>query len=154
MTTEEKPVITPQETNPATSDTEPEQDETVGTGGGTELVVRSPNTPPTLSPTVKPQKWAKGGPSPNPFGRRKITPAEREAAALARAKSLVADNTEKCIDLIMKIATDGESETNRLNAQKFIVEQGLGKAPQRTEISGPDNGPVPMVLVFPQKNPE
>lgn len=74
------------------------------------------------------------GQSGNPGGRPK---------AVARVRDLAREHTETAIDVLVQIATSGESEAARVSAASAILDRGYGKPTQPIDGDG-EGGPVPL----------
>lgn len=73
--------------------------------------------------------WVKGGPSPNPSGRTKMTEAQRMARELREAAQ------PAIARMLIKMALDETAEpSHRLIAAKAILED----LPSQVELSNPD----------------
>ncbi len=94
------------------------------------------------------------GQSGNPAGRPRK--AEQYAGAIAKAEKRIADRLPELIDNMFKLASgvyvpDTDKEGNQIGiyltppdraANQYLIDRILGKPTERSEISGPDGGPV------------
>ena len=76
------------------------------------------------------------GQSGNPGGRPK---------AAARVRDAAREHTETALAVLVKIATEGESETARVAAANAILDRGYGKPSQPVDGDG-EGGAVPVGL--------
>ena len=73
--------------------------------------------------------WQPGAPSPNPSGRPRKTPAERDAEALAKK------NSPQAMRRLVKMFEDKDtSEAGRLRAIELVLAYGLGKPSSRDDV--------------------
>lgn len=67
-------------------------------------------------------------------------------------------HTHTAMNAMIDIAQNGDSDTARATAVKFLVERGYGTAPQNIELTGADGGPViqrvERVIIDPKKRDE
>jgi len=83
--------------------------------------------------------WVKGGGSPNPSGRSK---------KLECLKSRCEQLSPAALETVESIMLSTESkDADRLAACRVILEYAYGKPSQRTEITGPDGGPIALGAV-------
>ncbi len=70
-----------------------------------------------------------------PGAGRKIGAVSQQKKDLAE---LARTHTEKALEVLVKIATDGESEAARVSAATAILDRGYGKPGQSVSIGNPD----------------
>jgi len=83
----------------------------------------------------------RGGPRPG---------AGRPVGAVQRARpeqkktlsDLAREHTADALNVLVLIATQGESEAARVSAANALLDRGYGKPQQSVEMSGPEGGPV------------
>ena len=80
------------------------------------------------------------GQSGNPGGRPK---------ASAKVRDLAREYTEQALQVLVQIATEGESEAARVAAANAILDRGYGKPSQPIDGDG-EGGPIPtgMTVTF------
>ena len=80
------------------------------------------------------------GQSGNPGGRPK---------ASAKVRDLAREYTEQALQVLVEIATEGESEAARVAAANAILDRGKGKPTQPIDGDG-EGGPIPtsMTVTF------
>lgn len=93
----------------------------------------SENTQKDMKRRAPKTAWKKGQ-SGNPGGRPRIVAEVREYAQ---------QRSKEAIDKLWDLATDVEQPgATRVSALKEILDRGLGRPVQATEISGPNGGPI------------
>jgi len=76
------------------------------------------------------------GQSGNPGGRPK---------ASAKVRDLAREHTERALQVLVEIATEGESEAARVAAANAILDRGYGKPSQPVDGDG-EGGAIPVGL--------
>lgn len=76
------------------------------------------------------------GQSGNPSGRPKRTEEE------ARLVKACRDMTEEAVATVVDVMRSGEQERNRMEAAKWVIDRGWGKALERVEMTGEDGDAI------------
>jgi HEAT repeat protein len=86
-------------------------------------------------------RWIKGGPSPNPGGRKKVPPD---------VKALINQNTPAAIRAVVRLLTS-KNEMVRLQAARELLDRGLGKPAMAEAIKPPATEQPPNVVRVPHQ---
>lgn len=83
-----------------------------------------------------------GGARPG-AGRRKgkLSEAKRHLSEIAK------DHAAAALQVLVDIATSGESEAARVSAANAILDRGYGKPHQAVQMTGPEGGPLKVELI-------
>jgi hypothetical protein len=85
--------------------------------------------------------WKKGGPSPNPGGRPKVDPADREALMKLNPRAIA-----RLAEML-----ESEDESVVMKAIERVLERNMGKPAQRLEhagAEGEDGGQAAITVRF------
>jgi hypothetical protein len=83
-----------------------------------------------------------GGARPG-AGRRKgkLSEAKRHLSEIAK------DHAAEALQVLVDIATSGESEAARVSAANAILDRGYGKPHQAVQMTGAEGGPLKVELI-------
>jgi hypothetical protein len=84
-------------------------------------------------------RWVKGGPSPNPSGRKKVPPD---------VKALINQNTPAAIRAVVRLLAS-KNEMVRLQAARELLDRGLGKPAMAEPIKPSATEQAPNVVRVP-----
>lgn len=87
----------------------------------------------------------RGGKRPG-AGRKQGSKSRATAEQIGTLSELARAHTALALNVLVQIAQSGESEAARVSAANAILDRGYGKPAQALEHSGPDGGPVQIVI--------
>lgn len=84
--------------------------------------------------------FVRGNPRPAGSGRKAGTPNQ----VSAEIRALAQEHGPQAIETLAHLMEHGDTAATRVLAANALLDRGFGKPKQMTEVSGPEEGPIPI----------